>query len=177
MLVVGEFTKRIDTRVVIALGLVLFIWGAWWMAALNAEAGYWDIWWPRILQGVGLGFMFVPLTVATLADVPLANMSDATGILTLVRYLGGNIGIALLQVLQVRRAAAAIDTMRGNTTLASHPVAEAVHHFGVQHVALQLSGMIASNASLVSYLYLFRVSALIFAVCVPLLIFLPRQQR
>ncbi len=58
------------------------------MAALNSQAGYWDIWWPRILQGLGLGFMFVPLTVATLADIPLANMSDATGILTLVRYLG-----------------------------------------------------------------------------------------
>lgn len=172
MLIVGEFTKRIDTRYVIAFGLALFIWGAWIMAALNAQAGYWDIWWPRILQGLGLGFMFVPLTVATLTDVPLANMSDATGILTLVRYLGGNIGIALLQVLQIRRAALAQEAMRGTVTLSSSPVADAVRHFGLHRVAMQLSGMIAANASLISYLYVFRISALIFAACLPLLIFL-----
>lgn len=177
MLVVGEFTKRIDTRVVIAFGLALFIWGAWIMAALNSDAGYWDIWWPRILQGLGLGFMFVPLTVATLADIPIANMSDATGILTLVRYLGGNIGIALLQVMQVRRAADAQEAMRGTMTLTSLPIANAVHHLGIHQVALQLGGAIASNASLISYLYLFRVSALIFAACLPLLVFLPSSRR
>lgn len=177
MLAVGELTKRIDTRYVIAFGLALFIWGAWIMAGLNSEAGYWDIWWPRILQGLGLGFMFVPLTVATLADIPPANMSDATGILTLVRYLGGNVGIALLQVIQTRRAAGAQEAMRGTVTLASSPIADAVHHFGLHRVAMQLSGAVASNASLISYLYVFRVSALIFAACIPLLVFLPGSHR
>ncbi len=177
MMVVGELTKRIDTRYVVALGLALFIWGAWIMAALNSEAGYWDVWWPRILQGIGLGFLFVPLTVATLADVPLAKMSDATGIVTLVRYLGGNIGIALLQVMQIHRAAAAEEAMRGTVTLSSLPIANAVYHLGMHRVALQLMGTINANASLVSYLYVFRVSALIFAVCIPLLIFLPSSKR
>jgi hypothetical protein len=42
---------------------------------------------------------------------------------------------------------------------------------------MQLAGMIASNASLISYLYLFRVSAIIFAICLPLLLLLPRRTR
>ena len=54
----------------------------------------------------------------------------------------------------------------------SSPVASAVHHSGLHRVASQLSGMVAANASLISYLYVFRVSALIFAACLPLLIFL-----
>src|ERR1700730_6877211 len=119
MILVGELTKRFDARAVIALGLVLFIIGAWMMGDLTAAAGYWDLWWPRILQGVGLGFLFVPLTVATLAGVAPKNMSDATGIATLVRYLGGNIGIALLQVLQVRRAAQVQDAMAGSAVLSN----------------------------------------------------------
>ncbi len=67
--------------------------------------------------------------------------------------------------------------MRGSVTLASSPIADAVHHFGLHRVAMQMSGMIAANASLISYLYLFRVSAVIFAVCIPLLIFLPSSRR
>lgn len=177
MLLVGEFTKRIDTRLVIALGLVLFIIGAWMMGSLNADTGYWDLWWPRILQGIGLGLLFVPLTVATLADVPREQLSDATGIATLVRYLGGNIGIALLQVMQVRRAAAARDAMAGNATLANTGVAHLVGAHGLHGAALQLNAMISSNAALIAYLYVFRVSAIIFALCIPLLALLPRSKR
>jgi DHA2 family multidrug resistance protein len=177
MILVGELTKRFDARAVIALGLVLFIIGAWMMGDLTAGAGYWDLWWPRILQGVGLGFLFVPLTVATLAGVPRENMSDATGIATLVRYLGGNIGIALLQVLQVTRAAQAQDAMSASAVMSNVSVSNLVHGGGLHAAAMQLAGMIASNASLISYLYLFRVSAIIFAICLPLLLLLPRRSR
>jgi DHA2 family multidrug resistance protein len=177
MLVVGELTKRIDTRLVIALGIVLFFIGAWMMGSLNANASYWDLWWPRILQGVGLGFLFVPLTVAMLADIPRKEMSDATGIATLVRYLGGNVGIALLQLLQVRRAAAAHDAMAGYATLSRAAVAMQVQLHGLHAEALHLSAAIAGNAALVSYLYVFRVSAISFALCVPLLFLLPAARR
>lgn len=177
MLVVGELTKRFDTRLVIGLGLVLFVIGAWAMGSLDADAGYWDLWWPRILQGIGLGFLFVPLTVATLADVPREQLSDATGIATLVRYLGGNIGIALLGVLQVRRAAEVQDALAANATLAHSSIAVAVHAHGLATVATRLNAMIMANVSLVSYLYVFRVSAIIFALCIPLLILLPSAKR
>lgn len=45
------------------------------------------------------------------------------------------------------------------------------------HGSGRLAGMIASDASLISYLYLFQVAALIFAVCVPLLLLLPKDGR
>ena len=176
MMVVGELTKRYDQRLVIALGLVLFIVGAWMMGSLTAEAGYWDLWWPRILQGVGLGFLFVPLTVATLAGVSREVMSDATGIATLIRYLGGNVGIAVLQLLQVNRAAAAQAAMAAYTGLNRIGVQSMVRVMGVEHTAASVSGMIASQASLISYLYVFRVSAIMFAVCLPLLLLLPGRK-
>jgi hypothetical protein len=40
-----------DARVLIAVGLGIFAVGAWWMGALNQDAGYWDVFWPRALQG------------------------------------------------------------------------------------------------------------------------------
>ena len=46
----------------IAGGLAFFAAGSWMMGGLNADAGYWDFFWPRALQGFALGFIFVPLS-------------------------------------------------------------------------------------------------------------------
>jgi DHA2 family multidrug resistance protein len=170
---VGPITRRIDARIVIGAGLAMFAAGAWMMGSLNADAGYWDIFIPRVLQGLALGLLFVPLVAVTLSQIAPAFLSDATGVATLVRYLGGNVGIAVLQVLQTRRTVAAADAMAAATTLAHPAVAGAVSALGLERTRILLSGMIGANANVVSYLYLFRVSAILFICTVPLLFFLP----
>jgi DHA2 family multidrug resistance protein len=170
---VGPITRRLDARIVIGVGLVMFAIGAWMMGDLNADAGYWDVFWPRVLQGVALGLLFVPLVAVTLAQIAPAALSDATGMATLVRYLGGNIGIAVLQVLQVRRGVAAADAMAAASTLSHPAIAAAAGAMGIGRTRALLSGLIASNANTVSYLYLFRVSAILFLCTIPLLFLLP----
>jgi DHA2 family multidrug resistance protein len=170
---VGPITRRVDARIVIAIGLVMFAAGAWMMGSLNADAGYWDIFIPRVLQGLALGLLFVPLVAVTLAQVAPAFLSDATGIATLVRYLGGNVGIAVLQVLQTRRTVAAADAMAAASTFAHPAIAHAVGTLGLDRTRALLAALIAENANVVSYLYLFRVSAILFICTVPLLFFLP----
>jgi DHA2 family multidrug resistance protein len=170
---VGPITRRVDARLVIGAGLVMFAVGAWMMGSLNADAGYWDIFVPRVLQGLALGLLFVPLVAVTLAQIAPEFLSDATGIATLVRYLGGNVGIAVLQVLQVRRTVAAADAMAATSTLAHPAIAGAVGALGIERTRALLAGLIASNANVVAYLYLFRVSAILFVCTVPLLFLLP----
>jgi DHA2 family multidrug resistance protein len=170
---VGPITRRFDARVVIGVGLVTFAVGAWMMGSLNADAGYWDVFLPRVLQGLALGLLFVPLVAVTLAQIAPENLSDATGIATLVRYLGGNVGIAVLQVLQVRRTVAAADAMAAGSTLAHPAIAATVGALGVERARALLTGMIGADANVVSYLYLFRVSAILFVCTVPLLFLLP----
>jgi DHA2 family multidrug resistance protein len=170
---VGPITRRVDARLVIGAGLVMFAVGAWMMGNLNADAGYWDIFVPRVLQGVALGLLFVPLVAVTLAQIAPEFLSDATGIATLVRYLGGNVGIAVLQVLQVRRTVAVADAMAGASTLSHPAVAVAVGAFGLERTRALLAGMIGANANVVAYLYLFRVSAILFMCTIPLLFLLP----
>ena len=174
---VGPLTRRIDARLVIGVGLLMFAVGAWMMGDLNADAGYWDVFVPRVLQGLALGLLFVPLVAVTLSEIVPAYLSDATGIATLVRYLGGNVGIAILQVLQVRRAVAAAAAMADNATLAHPAVAGAVHGVGLEPARALLSATIAANANAVSYLYLFRISGILFACTLPLLFLLPDPRR
>lgn len=170
---VGPLTRRVDARIVIGAGLLMFAAGAWMMGDLNAEAGFWDVFIPRTLQGLALGLLFVPLVAVTLSQIAPRNLSDATGIATLVRYLGGNVGIAILQVLQVRRAVAATAALAAGATLGNPAVAAAVHTLGLDHTRALLYGSIVANANLISYLYLFRVSAVLFACTIPLLFLLP----
>ena len=104
MPIASRLTHRVDGRAMIAFGLLVFAASAWWMGGINQSSGYWDVFWPRALQGFALGFLFVPLSTATLGEIARAKMANATGIYTLVRQLGGSLGIAILQFLQVRDA-------------------------------------------------------------------------
>jgi DHA2 family multidrug resistance protein len=174
---IGPLTRRFDARALIAVGLLVFALGAWMMGDLNADAGYWDVFWPRVLQGAALGLLFVPLMTVTLSQIDARVLSDATGIATLVRYLGGNIGIAVLQFVQVRRAIGVVGALAGGTTLAQPAVAAFVHHVGLVPAQLFLSSSAAANANVVSYLFLFRIAAIIFALTVPLTALLPDTRR
>ncbi|HWT04300.1 MAG TPA: hypothetical protein VN224_00955, partial [Xanthomonadales bacterium] len=172
-----ELNRRFDPRVIIASGLAMFAVGAWWMGALNADAGYWDIMMPRLLQGFALGLLFVPLTVVTLTGISVKNMSDATGIASVVRLLGGNIGIAVLQVIQVRHAALVQSVLSGAETLQNVRVAAEVQAHGVMSASRTIAGIVAADASTISYLYLFRISAIMFALTIPFLFLIPSTAR
>ena len=61
-----------------------------------------DLFWPMILRGVGLGFIFVPLTGAAVADLRPDQLAQGTGLFNLSRQLGGSFGIAVTATLLTR---------------------------------------------------------------------------
>ena len=65
------------------------------MGQLNLQAGYWDIFWPQLLQGAGLALLFVPLTTVSMATISQERMGFATSLFNLMRNIGGSVGIAI----------------------------------------------------------------------------------
>lgn len=57
---------------------------------------------PSLLQGLGLGFMMVPLTTIALATMPPQLVPDASGLYSLLRTLGASVGIALITTIYSR---------------------------------------------------------------------------
>lgn len=168
MPVVALLGNRVDARLSVAFGLVTFAAGAWMMGNLNGDAGYWDAFWPRTLQGFAMGFLFVPLTTAALAEIPRAGMSNATGIYTLVRQLGGSLGIAILQFVEQRRESAAYTTLAAGVS-GNNPNITALLH-GVRQPGLtlaQIAAMVRDNAQTIAYDDIFRLSAILFVVALP----------
>jgi len=174
MPIAARVGKWIDGRVSIAIGLLLFAIGSWTMGGLSGEAGIGDIFWPRVFQGFALGFLFVPLSTKTLADVPREQMAGATGVYTLVRQLGGSLGIAILELLLQRKEDLAYATLAGSVTLANPNVASMVggHATVAPSSAAQLMGIVQSNAAVLSYDYLLQLCAIVFLISIPTVLLL-----
>lgn len=165
MVIVGRIMHRIDPRILVGFGMLVFGASTWWMGNLTETAGYWDIFWPRLVQGFALGFLFVPLTTVTLAAVPKEELAGATGVSTLVRQLGGSFGIAILTTLLAREEAVAQNVLASGVTQ-THGVTLPV-----------LSQLVSTAAAVISYDYLFRLTGIVFFVCTPFVIFMRASRR
>ncbi len=160
MLIVGRILNFFDPRLLVGAGMVAFGISAWWLGYLNQFAGYWDIFWPRALQGFALGFLFVPLSTVTLGAVPRSELANASGLSTLLRQLGGSLGIAILTTLLAREIAVAYESLSAGVTQ-SHGASVGA-----------LTQMVTLNATVISYDYLFRISAIVFFICAPFVFFM-----
>src|SRR5207244_1168220 len=74
----------------------------WQMSRFTLAMSQSDIVWPGVIQGLGLGFVFVPLSAASFATLAPAMRAEGTAIYSLMRNIGSSIGIALVQTLLVR---------------------------------------------------------------------------
>ena len=104
LVIAGRLILRVDQRLLLAVGCLLNAWAAWQMSVLTVSVDYWALAWPRFLQGLGVGFIFVPLNAVALATIPRESMGNATALLNVVRNLGGGVGVALVSTLLARRA-------------------------------------------------------------------------
>ena len=96
--------KGFNPRNLLALGLMIMTYALYLMSGFNLEAGFASVSWPRIVQGLGMGLFFVPLSTATFAGIPREEMGNASGIFNLLRNLGGSFGVAVSTTILAQRS-------------------------------------------------------------------------
>jgi DHA2 family multidrug resistance protein len=94
MPIAGALLNRVDPRWIIVAGCSLNAYAMYLMANLTLEASYWQIMMPRFIQGLGIGFTFVPLSTVALGSVPRRELGHASGLFNFIRTIGGSLGIA-----------------------------------------------------------------------------------
>ncbi|MGZ4999433.1 MAG: DHA2 family efflux MFS transporter permease subunit [Methylomonas sp.] len=97
--VAGPLAKRMDSRLMLALGLLGFAFGSWINGSLTQESGYWEFFWPQAIRGFFLMFCFLPINSLALGTLPPEEVKNASGLYNLTRNLGGAIGLALSNTL------------------------------------------------------------------------------
>jgi MFS transporter, DHA2 family, multidrug resistance protein len=121
MPIVGRLYNKVSPRIVIAFGILLFAYTAWLMGHYTLATSSHDIVKVLVIQGVAFACLFIPLTTVALSTIPRHRMPDATGLNSLLRQIGGSIGLAVMATLMSRFATRARDAMLPNVTL-SRPV-------------------------------------------------------
>jgi DHA2 family multidrug resistance protein len=81
-----------------------------------------DIVWPGVIQGIGLGLVFVPLSAATFATLSPQMRAEGTALYSLVRNIGSSIGIAMVQALLVRNTQIAHASLTTQVTTRTRPI-------------------------------------------------------
>lgn len=95
--------RRWDMRALLSGGLFISGIGAYMFSYLNLNASPWSFFWPQIVMGAGLSFMFVPLATITVDPIPQEEMGYATSLIGLARNLGAGIGISVFTAFIARR--------------------------------------------------------------------------
>src|SRR5271167_1967841 len=95
MLVAGRSVNRIDPRLLIFAGVVMLASTMWEMSGWTPDISAWSLSVTTLIQGCGLGFVFIPLQVIAFATLPAELRTDGTALFSLMRNVGGAIGISI----------------------------------------------------------------------------------
>jgi DHA2 family multidrug resistance protein len=160
MMLVGRLVGRYDVRLLLALGFAITAFSLWQMSGYTLVLQTGDIIWPGVIQGLGLGLVFVPLSAATFATLSPEMRAEGTAIYSLVRNIGSSVGIALVQALLVR-----------NTQTVHSALAERVVVSDAAPDALaMLNAEVTRQASMIAYVDDFWLMTLLTLAVIPLLL-------
>lgn len=98
------FASRIDPRPLIVAGFLTQALAGWQLAGLDVNVTSSDVFWPMLLQGFGVGVMWVPITIVTFSTLKAEWMAEGTAIYHMLRNIGSSIHISLSITLAVHMA-------------------------------------------------------------------------
>jgi len=190
MPVVGILTSKIDARKLLALGL--FIGGITmiWLGQLNLNAGYWDIFWPQLLQGAGMALLFVPLTTVSMATIAPQRMGYATSLFNLMRNIGGGIGIAITGTMLARQRQANSAVLGEHVSVFDSTTSTVLDQLKAGFIAggsdivtatnqayVAIYAMIQRQSAMVAFVNIYRLLGMLFIVLIPLVMLMRRPKR
>jgi DHA2 family multidrug resistance protein len=190
---VGRIYNKVSPRLVVATGVVLFAISAYQMSHYTLDTGAAGIVAALLIQGTGFACIWVPLTTVALTSIPRAKLSDATGSNSLVRQIGGSVGLAIFATLLSRsqttaRGALIAHVNPGNPEVLSRIASSQRMLAGRGGLDAATARMTANamlefgvdrQAAVLAFEKMFLLAGLLFLLVLPLLFFLraPKEEE
>jgi DHA2 family multidrug resistance protein len=189
-ILVGAIASRVDVRKLLVFGFAVGAATMFRFAGLNLNAGYWDIFWPQVLQGGAIACMFIPLSAAAISHVPKERMGNATSIFNLMRNIGGSVGIAMMTTLLARRQQMHQNRLIEHILPGQPRVSAQLQQFtrffmlkGADPVTASrrayatMFGILQQHAAMLSFVEAFKVMGIVFLVMIPLVVLLKDPKK
>jgi len=172
MMIVGRLTGKVDFRLLLGIGFAITAFSLWQMMHYTLVLSQSDIVWPGVIQGVGLGLVFVPLSAATFATLSPQMRAEGTALYSLVRNIGSSIGIALVQALLVRNTQIAHASLATQINPANPAVRDpaSLYDMATQAGPALINGEITRQASMIAYVDDYRLMMLLTLAVIPMLL-------
>jgi DHA2 family multidrug resistance protein len=187
MPVVGMLLSRIQAKWLIIFGLVVSSIGLLMMTRWTLGIAFNNAVIARMVQSLGLAFLFVPINTIAFHYIDRAKTSYATGIINLARNIGGSVGIAVFTTLLARRQQFHQHMLVSHltpfdpsyqSTLQGIAGALLQRGIGAAEAAAKaqgmLYGMVQQQASMLAFIDVFYFMAITFLVLVPLMFFIKK---
>ena len=191
MLMVGQLARRRhDTRSFVGIGFVLMAAGLWQMSRWTLDVSMWEVVWPGLLMGVGMGLIFPTLSATAIAAVPRERMGFAASLYNMVRNTGAAVGISYLTTMLVDHEqthqsylverVSIFDAWRLSHVPARMPGAQTFSYLpelisgqkqGIGHLYL----LVQAQSAMLSFNDIYRMLAIVMAVLIPGFILLRRS--
>jgi MFS transporter, DHA2 family, multidrug resistance protein len=179
MLIVGRLTGRVNMRLLLAIGLGLTAGAFYVMSGWTPEVSAEEIVAATVIQGFGLGFLFVPLSSATLATLPPEYRTEGAGFFSLLRNIGSSVGISVVNALITR------NTQVNHAEIAQHVTAvnrgfenPAIAHFWNPVTAAgrtALDQVLTQQAQIIAYVDDYKLLLMATLAAIPLLVVFRRS--
>ncbi|HWA41899.1 MAG TPA: DHA2 family efflux MFS transporter permease subunit [Hypericibacter adhaerens] len=181
MMVVGRLLNHVDQRGLIGFGLALAAYSLWQMAGFTPDVSRFALIESGVIQGLGLGFIFVPLSTITFSTLAPRYRTEAAGLFSLMRNVGSSIGISVVMAL-----------LSSNTQINHAEIAQHVTPFGMmmqepwlpafwspatQTGVAALNGEVTRQASAIAYVDDFLLMMWVTLLGAPLLLLLRKPRR
>jgi DHA2 family multidrug resistance protein len=174
MLIVGRLIGKVDLRLMLFAGFTITALSLWQMGHYTIELSESDIIWPGVIQGIGMGLVFVPLSAATFATLSPAMRAQGTALFSLVRNIGSSIGISLVQTMLVRNTVIAHASLTERVTYANpawhNPAIARAYDLSTSGGAAFLDNSVTQQAAMIAYIDDFWLMLYLTLAVTPLLL-------
>ncbi|WP_307437093.1 DHA2 family efflux MFS transporter permease subunit [Labrys monachus] len=181
MFMMGRLIGRVDTRILLLIGLGLTAWAMYDMTGWTPDVSQERIVVTGFVQGAGLGFLFVPLTTVTFETLGAEMRGDGTGLYNLSRNIGSSVGISVVSALltenvQVNHADIASYVSPYNRAMQSIASAHWLNPFSRAGLA-SLDGMVTQQATIISFIDDFKLMMILSLAVMPLVFLLRKSAK
>jgi MFS transporter, DHA2 family, multidrug resistance protein len=172
MLIVGKLVRMVDARILVVGGLILTAWSLDIMTGFSPQMDARLIILSGVIQGLGLGLVFVPLSTIAFATLAPMYRADATSLFSLVRNIGSSIGISVVSLMLVRNVQINHAELAGQLTPFNPNLGQVISAASPLATYKNLDALVNVQALMISYVDDFKLMMVVTLAAMPLVFFL-----
>jgi len=174
MWLAGRMMKLVDARLLVIIGLGVVSFSLHLMAGFNLQVGERDLIITGLIQGLGLGLLFIPVSILAYATLPQHLRGEGTALFSLSRNLGSSVGVSIVMAALTRNMWINQQDLAGRMQVTPELMAALPPTSDAMGMPMILFNELTHQAAEIAYVNDFQLLMWITLAAMPLVLFLSK---